>query len=125
MNTVVKESLKQLVADRYLLFLVSLLILMSLVYSTVIGLSIHSSELQLVSHYTAYGTTHFYTDQWYYLLVFVGFELVAAVLHSIIAVKLLIVRGHSIAVMFAWLGLGIITLGWITAHSVIYVYTSL
>lgn len=125
MKTIIKESFKKLVADRYLLFLVSFLILLSLVYSTAIGLSIRASELQLVSHYTAFGTTHFYTDQWYYLLVFVGFELAVAIIHSIIAIKLLIIRGHSIAAMFAWLGVGIITLGWITARSVINVYTSL
>lgn len=124
MNTIVKESLKQFIADRYLLILVSFLIILSLVFSTIIGLTIHPSDTQLISHYTAFGTTHFYTDQWYYLFVFIGFELAVAILHSIISIKLLIVRGHSIAVMFAWLGVGIVILGWITANSVLNVYNS-
>jgi len=115
MKVIIKDSLKQLVADRYLLIVISVLLLMSLVFAIYIGLSIHSSERQLVSHYSAFGMTHFYFDQWYYLLTFVAFEIIVAVLHSIIAVKLLATKGRSVAIMVAWFGVGIVSMGFVTA----------
>jgi len=125
MKKIIKESLKQLVADRYLLIVISLMLVLSVVAAIVIGLSIHSSELQLVSHYSAFGITHLYRDQWFYLSVFVVFEIIVAILHSIISVKLLIAKGRSLAVMFAWSGVGIVLLGWITAVAVLNVWTPL
>jgi len=123
MKKTIKESLKQFVADRYLLVLVSVLVLLALSFAITIGLSVHPSELQLVSHYSAFGVTHFYFDQWFYLLVFVVFGVIVAVLHSIIAIKLLTVKSSSFAAMFAWFGIGIILLGWVTALAVLNVWT--
>ena len=125
MKKIIQESLKQFVADRYLLVLVSVLVLMALSFAVTIGLSVHPSELQLVSHYSAFGVTHFYFDQWFYLLVFVAFGIIVAILHIIIAIKLLIIKGSSFAAMFAWFGIGIILLGWVTALSVLNVWTPL
>ncbi len=119
MKATILESLKKLIADRYLLALVSFSLLLAIVLAVSIGLSIQPSERQLISHYSAFGITHFYFDQWFYLLTFVLFELVVAVLHSIISVKLLIVKGHSLAVMFAWSGIGIILMGYITATTIL------
>ena len=125
MKATIKRSLKQLVDDRYLLVLLACMILLSIILSIIIGFSIHPSELQLVSHYSEFGITHLYRDQWYYLLVFVAFGLIVSVLHSIISIKLLTVKGRSLAIAFAWLGIGIITLGLVTALAVINVWTPL
>jgi len=125
MKTTIINSLKELIADRYLLALLSALILLALSFTVTIGLSIHPSERQLISHYSAFGITHFYFDQWFYLLSFVFFGIVAATLHVIIAIKLLIVKGHSIAIMFAWFGISIILLGWITASTILNLRTLL
>jgi hypothetical protein len=57
--------------------------------------------------------------------VFVAFEIIVAVLHTIIAIKLLIVKGHSLAIMFAWFGIGTILLGWVTTLAVLNVWTPL
>jgi len=122
MKEIIKTSFKGLVADRYLLFLLSGLILLAIIFSVIIALTIHPSELQLVSHYSAFGTNHLYRDQWTYLLVFVGFELVVAALHTLISVKLLVAKGRPLAVMFAWYGIGIVTLGLVTAISVIKIW---
>ena len=119
MKTIIIKSLKDLVADRYLLVLSSLLILLALGFAITIGLSIHPSERQLISHYSAFGITHFYFDQWFYLLSFVFFGIVVAVLHLIIAIKLLIIKGHSLAIMFVWFGISIILLGWVTASTLL------
>lgn len=119
MKEIVKDSLKRLVADRYMLWLSSFMALLAICFAIVIALFIHPSELQLVSHYSAFGITHLYRDQWFYLLVFVAFELIVAVLHISISTKLLIIKGRPLAVMFAWFGIAIEVLGFVTALSVI------
>ena len=98
------------------------MILLSLIFTIIIGVSIQPSELQLISHYSSFGTKRIYTDQWFYLIVFALFELAVATLHSVIATKLLLVKGHSMAVMFAWIGVGIVILGFATALRVITVW---
>lgn len=119
MKEIIKESFRKLLSDKYLLALISFLIFLAIVCSIIVGFSVHPRDLRLPSHYSAYGITHFYFDQWFYLLVFVIFGIITAVLHSVIAVKLLIVKGHSLAVMFAWSGVGVILLGLFTALAVL------
>ena len=125
MKQIILQSFKKLISDRYLFTLIVLMLLLSLVCAVNLGLSIKPSELQLVSHYSAFGVTHLYRDQWFYLLVFIAFSLVVSLLHGIISVKLLIARDHTIAVIFAWIGVGIILLGWATALAVLNVWTPL
>lgn len=119
MKETIIKSLKQLVADRYLLVLMSTMIILAIIFAISVGLSIHSSERQLISHYSAFGMTHFYFGQWFYLFSFVLFGIVAAVLHAIIAIKLLVVKGHTLAIIFTWLGIGVILLGWIMASRIL------
>ncbi len=119
MKEIIKDSFKKLFEDKYLFGLVIFIVLLALFCSVIVGLSVHPRDLRLPSHYSAYGITHFYFDQWFYLLVFVLFGVVAAILHSILAVKLLIVKGHSVAIVFAWSGVGVIILGLLTALAVL------
>jgi len=125
MKNIIKKSLQQLLADRLLFAVLILLLLVSIISSIIVGLSIHFSELQLVSHYSAYGVTHLYRDQWFYLIVFVAFELVTAILHIIISIKLLLVKDRSIAIMFAWIGVGVVLFGLIVALSILNVWKPL
>lgn len=125
MNTIIKESFKKLLADRYLLILISSMLLLSFILSIVVGFSVHPSELQLVSHYSAYGVMHLYRDQWYYLISFIAFGPVVAILHAIISIKLLVIRDRSLALVFAWLGIGVIIIGSIISLAVLNVWTPL
>lgn len=125
MKNIIKESFQKILADRYLLVLLSFSIILSIVFSIFIGLSIHSSELQLVSHYSAYGITHLYRDQWFYLYVFIFFELATCFLHGTIAVKLLTVKSREFALAFLWLGIAVMVIGFAVASSVINVWTPL
>jgi len=125
MKDIIIKSLKQLVRDRYLLVLLSFILLLSLVLAIVIGFSVHSSELQLVSHYSEFGITHLYRDQWFYLLTFVAFEVIVAILHIIISIKLLVINNRSLAIMFAWLGVGILLLGLVISMALLNVWTPL
>ena len=123
MKKSIQQSLQLLITDRYLVILCGSLILLAIAFAIYVGLSVHPSEIQLVSHYSAFGVTHIYRDQWYYLLSFGVFGILAAVIHTILAIKLFTIKGHSIAIMFVWLGIAITLLAWITTTAVINVWT--
>jgi hypothetical protein len=125
MKKTIKDSLNAFVADRYLLVLSAVIALLAISFAIYIGLNVRPSELQLVSHCSAFGVTHLYRDQWYYLLAFGVFGLMAALFHIALAVKLLTVKGHSLAIMFAWLGIAVLILAWMTAYAVINIYVNI
>ncbi len=117
------QSIKELLTNRYLTTLSIILVLLSAAFIIYILLTVRPSDLQLVTHYTAFGVTHLYRDQWFYLLSFVGFAVLVAFMHVAIAIKLYITKGHPLAIMFAWFGIGIIVFAWITAISIINVWS--
>jgi hypothetical protein len=117
------QSIKELVTNRYLTTLSIILVLLSVAFILYIILTVRPSDLQLVTHYSAFGVTHLYRDQWFYLLTFGGFAVLVAFFHIAIAIKLYITKGHPLALMFAWLGIGIIVFAWITAISIINVWS--
>mgnify|MGYP007088065029 CR=1 FL=1 len=117
------QSIKELLTNRYLTTLSIILVLLSVAFIVYILLTVRPSDLQLVTHYTAFGVTHLYRDQWFYLLSFVGFAVLVAFMHVAIAIKLYITKGHPLAIMFAWFGIGIIVFAWITAISIINVWS--
>jgi hypothetical protein len=48
-------------------------------------------------------------------LSFAGFAVLVAFLHIAIAIKIYITKGHPLAIMFAWLGIGVLIFGWLTS----------
>lgn len=123
LKTHVIQSLKELVTNRYLTVLSAILVALSVAFVLYIVLAVHPSDLQLVTHYTAYGVTHLYRDQWFYLLTFALFAVLVAFFHIAIAIKLYVTKGSPLAIMFAWLGIGIIMFAWVTALSIINVWS--
>lgn len=123
MKKIIQESFSQLVSNRYLLVLSGLLILLALSFAIYVGINVRPSELQLVSRYSDFGVTHFYRAQWYNLLTFGVFGLFVAVMHVILAVKILIVKGHRIAILFAWLSVVIIIFAWMITYAVLNVWS--
>ena len=119
----IKHSFKELTTNRYLTVLAIVTAVLMLAYVAYIFVTVRPSELQLVTHYSAYGVTHLYRDQWFYLLSFAGFGILVAVLHTILAIKLFLTKGHPLAIMFAWIGIGIIILAWVTSFSIINVWS--
>lgn len=122
MKEIIIDALKKTVRDRYLTIVLISTLLLSIIFAIIIGLSIHPSELQLVSHYSAFGVTHIYRDQWYYLIVFLLFEPLAALIQSVISIKLFLIKGHSIAIMYAWIGFSVVLIGMVTAMAVLNVW---
>jgi hypothetical protein len=121
--TTIKTSLKELITNRYLTVLAGVTLLLMVLFVAYILLAVRPSELQLVTHYTAYGVTHLYRDQWFYLLGFAAFGILVALFHISLAIKLYITKGHPLAIMFAWVGIGIIIFAWVTAFSIINVWS--
>ncbi len=113
-NTII-TSFKELATNRYLTVLSIVTVALALAFVLYIFIAVRPSELQQVTHYTAFGVTHLYRDQWFYLLGFAGFALLVAFLHVSIAIKLYITKGHPLAIMFAWLGIGILIFAWLTS----------
>lgn len=121
-NTI-KTSFKELITNRYLTVLSVVTIVLAALFVTYILLAVRPSELQLVTHYTAYGITHLYRDQWFYLLTFGVFAVLVSFLHVTIAIKMYITKGHPLAIMFAWMGIGVLIFAWMIAFSIINVWS--
>jgi len=117
------QPIKELLTNRYLTTLSSVIVLLALGLIIYIIATVHPSDLQLVTHYTAFGVTHLYRDQWFYLLTFIGFAMLVAFLHITISIKLYVTKGSPLAIMFAWLGIGIIIFAWVIAISIINVWS--
>ena len=119
LKNTITTSIKELFTNRYLTTLSIITLVLTLGFIIYISFTVHPSELQVVTHYTAYGVTHLYRDQWFYMLSFAVFAVLVAVLHIAISIKIYITKGHPLAIMFAWLGIGVITFAWITSFWII------
>lgn len=123
MKDIIKTSFKELLTNRSLTTVSGLTVFAALLFVLYIGFAVRPSDLQLVTHYSAYGITHLYRSQWFYLWSFALFGVVVAVAHVSLAIKLYISKGHPLAVMLAWLGFAIIVFAWLTAYAIIHVWS--
>jgi len=98
-------SVQTILKDRFLSGLLAAFLLVCVIVIIYLALTIHQSELQVVVHYTSFGTTNFYRDKWYYLLSFIVFIVVMATVHSVIAFKLFEKKSRDLAIAFVWLSL--------------------
>ena len=101
---------KVLAADRHVLVLLSVFVTGALLLLVYLVTAIHASELQVVIHYTSFGTTNFYRDKWYYLLSFAGFIIVMVGFHTLITYKILQAKGREFAIAFIWLGITLLVI---------------
>lgn len=88
--------------------LLAALLVLSIGYVLYVGFKIEPSDVQIVTHYTAFGPTNFYRTRWVYLLTFIAFGLLFAAAHSILALKLLAEKDRSFAIGFLCLSLGML-----------------
>lgn len=121
----ITHSIKELITNRYLTVLSVVTIFLAIAFVIYIGIVVRPSELQLVTHYTAYGVTHLYRDQWFYLLSFGAFAVIVAFINIAISLKVFLTKGHPLAIMFAWFGIGIMVFAWLTSFSIINVWSPL
>ena len=119
MKTRSLELLKQILADRYFAVLISVMLLIALVYCIWIGATVEPTELQVVNHYTAFGITNFYRNQWYYLLSFIAFGLLVAAAHLLLAVKLYTIKNRTFALGFIWLGIVVLLISAVWTQAIL------
>lgn len=108
-----------MLADRFVTVLIGGFILACLVYCVYVGVSLRPSDLQVAVHYTAFGETSFYRDKWYYLITFIIFGLLLAVMHTTIAIKLYVQGRRQIAILFTVLSMLILVIAWFMTWSVL------
>lgn len=125
MKNRIQESFNKVLSDKPLLALNIGLVVFAILACLAIGFSVGPSDLQLVTHYSAFGATHLYRDQWFYLLTFVLFPLIVCVLHTIIAAKLFILDKRSLSVIFLWAGIAVILLDWAMAKAILNIWIPL
>lgn len=113
------HALKLVLADRVVTVLLGGMILLAIVYAIYVGISLHPSDLQVAVHYTAFGETNYYREKWYYLLSFVGFGAIVAVLHSALAVKFYALEKRQLAIFFIWLSILLLVIAWFLTTAVL------
>lgn len=114
-----QAGFKQLLADKTLLFWVGCLSFVVLCYSVYVALSLRPSDIIVAAHYTFYGETNYYRQQWFYLLSFIGSGVFIAVFNSALAVKLRLLDKRPLAIGFVWLSIGVVLIGWLLTASVL------
>jgi hypothetical protein len=119
MKVAIAESIKSVLSDRLLTALLVGLLLVCIGYCLFVGLSLRPSDLQVAIHYTAYGETNFYREKWYYLISFILFGLVVAVVHTTLTVKLYLQGRRQIALLFIGLSFLVMVIASFFAWSVL------
>ena len=118
MKSNIINSIKPILADRLMAVLMILLVLVCLAYCIYVGVSLRPSDLQVAVHYSAYGETSFYRDKWYYLITFVVFGILVAVMHTALITKIYLQGRRQLALLFAWLSLLLIVIAWFMTWAV-------
>ena len=118
MKTRITTTLKHVATDRTFIVAFAILTVLVIIFCLFVGFGIRVSELQVVTHYTAFGSTNFYRDRWYYLLTFIAFGIVTLVLYGAIACKLFVQKGRELAIPFLWLGCAIVLIAFAVVSQV-------
>jgi hypothetical protein len=99
--------IKTVASDRIILAMWIAFVALSGIVIITAALHVVPSELQVTVHYTAFGVTNFYRDNWSYLIVFVAQAVLLLVAHSLITVKLFDQKGRNFAVLFLGLSIAV------------------
>ena len=119
MKKTITATLKTILEDRFLAVMIIVLILLSLAYSIYVGVSLQPSDLQVAVHYTAFGPTGFYRQQWYYLVSFIVFGMLIAITHTALIMKMHAQGRRQIALLFAWITLLLIVIAFFMTRAVL------
>lgn len=113
------KSIKPILDDRLMAVLIVLFVLICLAYCIYVGVSLRPSDLQVAVHYSAYGETTFYRDKWYYLITFILFGILQAVMHTALIGKIYLQGRRQLALFFAWLSLLLVVITWFITWAVL------
>ena len=108
MKELVTTSFQELLKHRFLTVLLGVFTAVSALAVVYVAITLQASELRIVTHYTAFGVTHFYRDQWLYLIGFAAFCVVSFVIGLAVALKLVQAERVSLALFWVWAQLFIV-----------------
>lgn len=100
----IRDLFKIAVKDRPLLSALILLWVLAVAYVVVSLATLTVSEHQIVTHYSIFGESHFYRSRWWYLLSFALAGLIAALVHTMLAVKVLHQEARRLAIAVVYSG---------------------
>lgn len=114
-----KDNFKIAFSDRgYLIAFVGL-VLVALIIILMGIFQIRPSELQVPVRYSSFGVTNFYRDRWYYLIGFVVFAVVVALMHVLISLKLYVAKGRQLSIAFIWLSVIMLTISAVFIYAIL------
>ena len=119
MKSEIRDITKQVLSDRPILIMIVGIIVTAALYCIYVGLSLSATDSQIATRYTAFGITHFYRQQWYYLFTFVGFGAIFGIAHAALVAKLHSLHMRSLAIAFGWLSVIMIGIIAIITHAIL------
>lgn len=119
MKHLIKSTTQQITSDRPLSLIMFGVLLGAIAYIIYVAVSLSPSDLQLAVRYTVYGDTHFYRDQWWYLISFIVFGIIFLIAHIGMTAKLVATEQKQLAYAFAWLSVIILVLMFAYTYSVL------
>lgn len=119
MKTNTINYIKTIISDRIMAAIIVIFILACLAYCVFIGISLRPSDLQVATHYTAFGDATFYREKWYYFINFIVFGLLMMLIHTILGVKLYIQGRRQVALFFMALSLLLVVIAWFLTKAIL------
>lgn len=113
------QALKVLLKHRLIVAILVFFLIECLALIVYMAVIIQPTDLQVVVHYTGYGSTNFYRDKWMYLLSFFAFVIIAAVLCTLLVYRILAIKGEQLAVAFTWLLIIVMAIASVTFYRVL------
>lgn len=114
MNYISKDTVTQFFSYRPLLIASGVMVLVMIGMLIYVATTLHPSEIKIVTHYSAFGVTHFYRDQWVYLVSFAAYAVIAAITTVLLSLKLVSQARRQLAIGFTWAGTALIVIAWLT-----------
>lgn len=119
MKNIIIPSVKHLMQDRLLLLMSIGILLLISIYIVYVSFVISPTELQIATHYSAFGDTQYYRNKWYYLFNFIVFGVVVAFFHIGAMAKLREREMRPLAIALGGLTFIMILILFLLTHSVL------
>ena len=107
--------------DRPYFSLMVAVFMTALVYAFYVILSVESRDIQVVTHYSGFGESHFYKTSWQYLYGFAALGVVIAFAHTSIMAKLFKYERRALGMLFGWQTLLLLFLAGVYTYKILQV----
>lgn len=115
----IRQMFIKLRGDRTLMFFVSAIVLLAAFFVIYTLTQIRPSDIQVVSHYTGLGETHFYKQQWYTLYGLPLFGLFVALANVSLMIKMFLLDRRDFSILIGWLTIVLLIIAFSYASGVL------